>query len=88
MKFLTLAVFSVLLVPVVSQFCQAQSNTTATAVAPVAAAPRGNTGTLDASGQWNPQPLYTTHPEAYSGLSGPGGRWLGRLPHRQGWHDV
>ncbi len=38
----------------------------ATAVAP------GNASPLDATGRWNPTPLYTTHPEAYSGLSGPG----------------
>ena len=72
MRSFSLAVFSMLLVPVASQFCRAQSNTTASAVTPVAAAPRSNTATLDASGQWNPKLLYTTHPEAFSGLSGPG----------------
>jgi len=51
----------------------AQPAAPASAVAvPTARGGRETGGTLDATGAWNPSPMYTTHPEAYSGLSGAG----------------
>jgi len=69
MKFFTLTVWALLFVPVTGTVCQAQSNSTLSASAVVTYAPSTAT---DPKTPLHVTPIHTTHPEVFSGISGPG----------------